>query len=192
MSHLPHFMYLVGMGAMAQVADQDFVGIVESAAAGDQIAFGRIVATYHDEMCRVCAYVSGDDQLAEDAVQAAWSIVWRKLESLREPERLRPWLMRVAVNETKKLLAKRGRRARIEFAVDESRASGGIDPATGTDSLDMLAALRDLDPEERTLLALRYGLGFDATELAGVLGMSPAAIRQRLKRLLHRLRQELG
>ncbi len=177
---------------MAQVADQDFVGIVESAAAGDHIAFGRIVAAYHDEMCRVCAYISGDDQLAEDAVQTAWSIVWRKLDSLREPERLRPWLMRVAVNETKKLLSTRGRRARVEVAVDASRVSGGIDPATGIDSLDMLAALGDLHPDERTLLALRYGLGFDATELAVFLGMSHAATRQRLKRLLDRLRQELG
>lgn len=192
MSHLPHSTYLVGMGVMAQVADRDVVGIVESAAAGDEIAFGRIVAAYHDEMCRVCAYISGDDQLAEDAVQVAWSIAWRKLDSLREPERLRPWLMRVAVNETKKLLGKRGRRARVEVAVDASRVSGGIDPATGIDSLDMLAALGDLDPDERTLLALRYGLGFDATELAGVLGMSPAGTRQRLKRLLDRLRQELG
>ena len=192
MSHLPDTTYLLGMGAMAQVADQDFVGIVESAAAGDELAFGRIVARYHDEMCRVCAYISGDDQLAEDAVQTAWSIAWRKLDSLREPERLRPWLMRVAVNETKKLLGKRGRRERIELAVDASRATGGIDPATGVDSLDMRAALRDLDREERTILVLRYGLGFEATELAGVLGMSPAATRQRLKRLLDRLRQELG
>ncbi len=192
MSHLPDTTYLVGMGAMAQVADQDVVGIVESAAAGDEIAFGRIVAAYHDDMCRVCAYISGDDQLAEDAVQTAWSIAWRKLDSLRDPERLRPWLMRVAVNETKKLLDKRGRRARLETTVDASRLSGGVDPATGIDSLDMLTALGDLDPEERTLLVLRYGLGFDATELAGVLGMSPAGTRQRLKRLLDRLRQELG
>ena len=44
MSHLTDTTYLVGMGAMAQVADQDAVGIVESAAAGDEIAFGRIVA----------------------------------------------------------------------------------------------------------------------------------------------------
>ncbi len=192
MSHLPHTTYLVGMGAMAQVADQDFVGIVESAAAGDEIAFGRIVAAYHDDMCRVCAYISGDDALAEDAVQTAWSIAWRKLDSLREPARLRPWLMRVAVNETKKLLGQRGRRARVEVAVDVSRVCGGVDPATGIDSLDMLTALLELDPEERTLLALRYGLGYDATELAAALGMSPAGTRQRLKRLLDRLRQELG
>jgi RNA polymerase sigma-70 factor, ECF subfamily len=180
------------MRGMAQVADGDLVGMVGSAAAGDEIAFGRIVAAYHDDMCRVCGFIARDDRLAEDAVQAAWSIAWRKLDSLREPERLRPWLMRVAVNETKKLLRQRGRRSRVEAAVDVSRVSGGIDPATGVDALDLLRAMGALHPDDRALLALRYGLGFDATELGSALGMSPAGTRQRLKRLRDRLRQELG
>jgi len=45
--------------------------------------------------------------------------------------------------------------------------------------------------DDRTLLAMRYVAGFDATEIADALGSSPAAIRQRLKRLLDRLREEL-
>jgi RNA polymerase sigma-70 factor, ECF subfamily len=192
LSHSPYATYLVGMGGMAQVADRDLIGVVGPAAAGDEIAFGRIVAAYHDEMCRGCTFIARDDALAEDAVQAAWSIAWRKLGSLREPERLRPWLMRVAVNETKKLLRTRGRRSCVEVLVDVSRLSGGVDPATGVDALDVLTAMGSLDPSERTLLALRYGLGFDATELAGALGISPAGARQRLKRLLDRLRRELG
>jgi RNA polymerase sigma-70 factor (ECF subfamily) len=191
LSHLSHATYLVGMGAMTQVTDRDLIGTVESAVEGDEMAFGRIVSAYHDDLCRVCAYLSGDDQLAEDAVQSAWSIAWRKLGSLREPEHVRPWLMRVAVNETKKLLQKRSRRSHVEVVLDASRLPGGIDPATGVDALDMSAAVARLDPDDRMLLALRYGLGFNATELAAVMGTNPAGTRQRLKRLVDRLRQEL-
>jgi RNA polymerase sigma-70 factor (ECF subfamily) len=179
------------MGAMTQVTDRDLIGTVESAVEGDEMAFGRIVSAYHDDLCRVCAYLSGDDQLAEDAVQSAWSIAWRKLGSLREPEHVRPWLMRVAVNETKKLLQKRSRRSHVEVVLDASRLPGGIDPATGVDALDMSAAVARLDPDDRMLLALRYGLGFNAAELAAVMGTKPAGTRQRLKRLVDRLRQEL-
>jgi len=183
--------YLVGMGAMTQAADRDLIRIIESAAEGDEVAFARIVATYHDDMCRVCTFVSGEETLAEDAVQTAWSIAWRKLDTLREPDHLRSWLMRVAVNEAKKLLKKRSRRSRAEVAIDTSRIAGGTDPTTGIDALDLLAAVRHMDPDDRTLLALRYGLGYDATELAAVTGISPAGTRQRLKRLLDRLRREL-
>ena len=179
------------MEAMTSTADPDLVGVVASAAAGDDLAFGRIVAAYHDNLCRVCGFVTRDDALAEDAVQAAWSIAWRKLPSLREPERLRPWLMRIALNEAKKLLKKGNLRARQEVRVDVSRMPGGIDPATGIASIDVLAALDRLGPEDRALLALRYVLGFDATELATAIGLSPPGTRARLSRLLARLRQEL-
>jgi RNA polymerase sigma-70 factor (ECF subfamily) len=179
------------MEAMTKAVDRDLVGSVAPAAAGDDIAFGRIVAAYHDDMSRVCGFVMRDDVLAEDAVQMAWSIAWRKLGTLREPERLRSWLMRIAVNESKKLMKDRKRRSQTDVAADLSRVAGGVDPATGIDSIDALAAVNRLDPDDRALLVMRYVLGFDSTELSAAIGKSPAATRQRLKRLLDRLRQEL-
>jgi RNA polymerase sigma-70 factor (ECF subfamily) len=176
---------------MAGTVDRELVGSVAAAAEGDEIAFGRIVAAYHDDMCRVCTYITGDEQLAEDAVQTAWSTAWQKLGSLREPERLRPWLMRVAVNEAKRQVEKRGRRARTEVHIDASRLLDGIDPETGIDSLDMLAAIARLAPEDRGLLAMRYLAGFDSNELAETIGLSSSGTRTRLERLLARLRQEL-
>ena len=59
------------------------------AAAGDAVAFARIVGAHHDDMARVCCVVCGDLELAQDAVQAAWPIAWRRLDTLRDPERLR-------------------------------------------------------------------------------------------------------
>lgn len=181
----------MGMEAMATAADGDVDGFVTSAAAGDELAFARIIAAYHDDLRRVCGFVMRDDSLAEDAAQNAWAIAWRKLGSLREPDRLRPWLMRIAVNEAKKLMKDRGRRSRTEVTTDVSRVSGGIDPATGIDALDALAAVDRLDPDDRALLVMRYVLGFDSTQLATAIGLSPPGTRARLQRLLQRLRQEL-
>jgi DNA-directed RNA polymerase specialized sigma24 family protein len=46
---------------------------VRLAAAGDTVAFARIVSAYHADMTRVAYVVAGGDQeLADDAVQAAW------------------------------------------------------------------------------------------------------------------------
>jgi RNA polymerase sigma-70 factor, ECF subfamily len=179
------------MEVMAGTAEGELAGTVAAAVAGDQAAFGRIVAEYHDDMIRVCGFVAGDVDLAHDAVQSAWAIAWRKLGSLREPDRLRPWLMRLALNEAKKLLKKKNRRLSVEVKTDTSRIAGGVDPSTGIDSLDMLAAVDRLDPEERALLGMRYVAGFDATELATALGLSPSGTRSRIERLLGRLRKEL-
>jgi RNA polymerase sigma-70 factor (ECF subfamily) len=180
------------MGAMSARATEDLTGLIASAIDGDEVAFARIVAANHEDMRRFCLYVTRDRAIADEAVQAAWSIAWRKLGSLKAPERLRPWLASIAMNEARKLLKRRNQRSRIEVAADASGSPGGIDPATGISRLDVRAALGRLDPEDRALLALRYVAGFNATELSTALGITPSGTRNRLERLLDRLRQDLS
>ncbi|HZM74004.1 MAG TPA: sigma-70 family RNA polymerase sigma factor [Candidatus Polarisedimenticolia bacterium] len=166
--------------------------LIALAAAGDELAFASIVRLYHEDMRRVCVVVCGDDGLAEDAVAAAWSIAWRKLRSLREPARLKPWLVSVAVNEARQLLRSRRRRALLEIPVIHvDDPGGGLDPGAAISSIDLRNALARLDPNDRALIAMRYLAGFDATELAFATGRSPSGTRARLARLLQRLEKEL-
>lgn len=164
---------------------------VAEAAAGDADALARIVGAHHDDMARICFVICGDADLAQDAVQAAWPIAWRKLGSLRDPERLRPWLMAIAANEVKQLMRRQRRHRVVEIDVADV-GSRSQDPAARSALTDLAVALRRLSPEDRTLLALRHVAGFDATEIGRELGMSPSGVRSRLARLLERLRSELA
>jgi RNA polymerase sigma-70 factor, ECF subfamily len=77
---------------------------------GDEVAFARIVDAHHADMSSVCFVITGGDvELTEEAVQSAWPIAWRKLGTIRDPERLRPWLISIAVNEARQLVAESGR-----------------------------------------------------------------------------------
>ncbi len=87
------------------------------ATAGDQAAFARIVRAHHDDMTRVCFVICGDLDLADEAVGAAWPIAWRKLSTLKDPDRLRPWLVSVAANEARQLLRRQRRRTVVELSV---------------------------------------------------------------------------
>jgi len=167
--------------------------LVRLAAAGDEAAFTRIVAAHHDEMVRVSFVVCGDVDLADDAVAAAWLIVWRKLGDLREPDRLRSWLVAIAANEARQAARRRRRQQRhgvVELAVADAEIASP-DPASRSIDLDLANAFARLDPDDRALLALRYVAGFDATELARATGRSASGTRARLARLLDRLRTEL-
>jgi RNA polymerase sigma factor (sigma-70 family) len=180
------------MEAMTETFDTELTRIVASAASGDEVAFARIVAAYHEDMRRVCSFMTRDDGLAEDAVQSAWAIVWRKLGSLKQPDRLRPWLVSVAMNQVRDMLRKHKRLAEAELLANARLVPSTIDPSTGIESLDLLAAMDRLDPEDRALIAMRYVIGFDATELSHAVGLSPPGTRARLARILGRLRQELS
>ena len=164
---------------------------VERAIAGDEVAFARIVAAYHLDLVRVAYVICGDEELAEDAAQSAWWIAWRKLPTLREPDRLKGWLVAVAANESRKLLKREHRHGIVELKV-VADPSTGTDPGGAIDHVDLANALGHLKPEDRALVALRYAADLDSTELAPFLGISPSGVRTRLSRLLGRLRKELG
>jgi RNA polymerase sigma factor (sigma-70 family) len=57
--------------------------------------------------------------------------------------------------------------------------------------MDLVRVLALLSEADRQLLALRYVLGLTSEEIGEQLKASPGAVRTRLSRLLHRLRQEL-
>ena len=167
--------------------------LIDRAAAGDEIAFTRIVAAHHRDMTRVAYLVCGDLDAADDAVAAAWAIAWRKLRDLREPDRLRRWLVTIAANEARATIRRRGTRTVVELDVANlATHDQGSDPAERVADLDLANAMARLDPEDRALLALRYVAGFDSFELARATGRSASGTRARLARLLDRLRTELS
>jgi RNA polymerase sigma factor (sigma-70 family) len=165
--------------------------IVEAAVAGDPSAFARIVRAHHDDMARICLAITRDPDLAQDAAQAAWPIAWRRLGTLRDPAKLRAWLIAVAVNEARQLVRKQHRDRVLSLEVVDI-GSHEHDPAGHAGDADLLAAIRLLPADDRALLSLRYVAGFDATEIGKALGMSSSGVRSRLSRLVDRLRAEIG
>jgi len=179
------------MTSMTGNLDDTLARAIPLAASGDQAAFARIVQAHHGDMTRVCYVICGDLDLADEAVQSAWPIVWKKLGTLKDPARLRPWLVSVAANEARQILRHQRRRTVVELSVSPGSDLAFADPAGRTADLDLVNALSKLDPDDRALLALRYVAGFNSTELAHATGRSASGTRARLARLLDRLRTEL-
>lgn len=162
---------------------------VALAGAGDEAAFAQLVATYHADMARVAFAACGDRELAADAVQSAWLVAWRKLRSLRDPERIRPWLLSVTTNEARQLVRRRHGPV-IEINLD-APGDARSDPSNGIERVDLGRALAHLSPEDRALLGMHYGIDLGSDELAAALGTSPSTVRKRLSRAIERLRKEL-
>jgi RNA polymerase sigma-70 factor (ECF subfamily) len=180
---------------MEAVIDHDaLASVVARAADGDEVAFARLVAAHHDDMARVAYVICGDADLAQEAAHAAWPHVWKKVGSVRDPEKIRAWLVSVAANEARQLARSRGRRAVREVAVDDTTtqlAGRGMDPAERAAEIDLANALAGLDVTDRTVVALRYVAGFTSAEIGEVIGMTSGGVRARSARVLDRLRREL-
>src|SRR5262245_53749367 len=153
---------------MTSTIGTDAFETVNAAASGDQAAFARIVTAHHGDMSRVAYLVSGDLEIAAEAVQSAWAIAWRKLDALQDADRLRPWLVSIAANEARQALRRRRRRTVVEITVDDlgEPATGRHDDGDARDRLlDLQGALLLLDPEDRAIVAMRYALGMTSAEI---------------------------
>ncbi len=162
---------------------------VRRARRGDEAAFEWIVETFSPDMAQVCFVVCGDRELADEAVAAAWPLAWRRLDTLRDTDRLASWLISIAANQARQIARSRRRRAVREISV--SRADEPTAVAERDAHIDLANALSRLKPDDRALLALRYVAGFDSNELARATGLSASGTRARLARLLARMRMEL-
>jgi RNA polymerase sigma factor (sigma-70 family) len=165
-------------------------GTVDLAAAGDEAAFARLVGEHHASMARVAFVVSGDPETAADAVQAAWSIAWRRLHTLRDRRQVRAWLVAIAANEARQAIRRR-RRAGSVIDISDTVDAADRDLSERLAVIDLERVLRELKPDERALLALRYVGGLDSPEIAAQLGISASGVRTRMSRLLERLRRDL-
>jgi RNA polymerase sigma-70 factor (ECF subfamily) len=163
--------------------------VLERAIAGDEVAFARIVAAHHSDMARIAFFVCGDLDVAEEAEQSAWAVAYRRLKDLRDPDRLRPWLMSVAANEARQIARSRRRRTVRELAVADPTRPRDTDHAA---MIDLAEALARLDPKDRAIVGLRFVGGFESAEIGTALGMTATGVRVRLHRLLERLRKDLG
>ena len=163
---------------------------VRLAAAGDEVAFARLVAEHHTSMTRVAYVICGDLEVARDAVQVAWATAWRRLSGLRDTNQVRAWLVAIAANEARQSL-RRTRRSSVVDLSDGLAGSSWGDPADAIPLVDLERALRRLTPDERWLLAMRFTAGLDSAEIAAQTGISASGVRSRLERLLGRLRKDL-
>lgn len=129
---------------------------------------------------------------AEDVAQEALLRAWRNRASCSSPDTPLPWLRQIARREALRSLSRSASRDVPTEAGDiETLAGAGMLAALGDRPEHLANALDSLSVADRHLLALRFAADLKHEEIAHTLGVSPAAIRVRLHRMLHRLRAHM-
>jgi len=122
--------------------------------------------------------LTGDREDATDLMQDTFVAAMRDERALREPEKVRAWLFRIAT----RLAIKRLRRDRlIAFLpfVGTERSSEGI---PGVEALALREAMRAISADQAAALVLHYGHGFTRPEIATLVGRSEETVKSRIAR----------
>jgi RNA polymerase sigma factor (sigma-70 family) len=145
---------------------------------GDERAFAVLYRRYHQPLYRYCRSIVHNDADAQDALQSTFANALAALRRGHRDAPLRPWLFRIAHNETISLL--RRRRPTAELSESEPASSGSpqeqIEQRMRLEEL--VADLRALPERQRSALVMRELSGLSHEEIAIATGMTSGGAKQ--------------
>jgi RNA polymerase sigma-70 factor (ECF subfamily) len=165
--------------------------------------FTRLAQPLRRELLAYCYRMLGSADEAEDLVQETYLRAWRSYGGFEGRSSFRVWLYRIATTACLTAIDRRRRRplpsGLVDAAVDVHAPLAPPDPeavwlqpfpadpatvvaARGTLRLALVAAMQMLTGRQRAVLILRDVLSWRAAEVAGLLGMSVAAVHSALQR----------
>ena len=150
-------------------------------------AFAQAARTYGDTIYRVAYHALDNPQDAEDVMQTVLLRLYECKKDFESEEHMKHWILRVAVNESRRLLRSFWRRTSVpreewqETAVLE-------DPAKA----EVLEAVMALEPKYRLAVYLYYYEGLSVAETAAAMRANVSTVQTWLLRARARLRKELS
>ena len=171
--------------------------LISRSRAGDTAAYEALVRRYQDVALRT-AYLVAPEADAADAVQDAFVKAYAALPRFRDGEPIKPWLLRIVVNEGRNRRRSADRRSGLarRAASVEPRDAVAASPEAevlAVETRDLLfAALGRLRDEDREVIGARYLLDLSEAETAEAIGIRRGTVKSRTSRALARLRDAMA
>ncbi len=158
--------------------------LVLKAQAGDRWAEDALMRRHLRDTARLVARLLGSHQDVDDIVQDTFLAAFVQMGGLRKPSAFRGWVLRIAVNKTRKVIRKRrflrklgldrgGRDAELEVLADD-----WVDPEVRAELRIVDEVLRELPVEQRIAWMLRYVEGHTVVEVGRLCNCSESSAKR--------------
>ncbi len=151
-----------------------------------KISFEETVKAYSDMVYRVAFNILADTEDSKDCMQNVFLRFYKHQDSFKEEKHIKAWLIRVAINESKRILKLNSRKS--EVSLDEIANKVFKED---TESKDLFKEVMKLDKKYRTVVFLYYYEGYSLKEIADILRRNPATVRTQLSRARELLKNQL-
>ena len=156
------------------------------------VVFEAVAERYADRIYAIALNYFKNPYDADDIVQEVLLKLYRSDTKFESEAHLKHWLLRVAVNQCKKISLSAWRRRNIslegylaglqtepgaEYANDAAQAAEEAERRN-----EILRAILKLPKKYRLIIHLYYYEDYDTKEIAGILRMNEATVRTRLAR----------
>ena len=172
--------------------------LVAEARQGDRSAADRLIRE-HDRWVRSIVYsVTGRVDLVDDVAQQVWTRVWQRLDTLRDPRRLKPWLYNITRNASIDAGIARKRRPAalsLEPGLEPAAVRADVNPVGSAIASEtycsLLQAVQSLPALYREPFVLRHVEGWSYKQIAEAMEMPVDTVETRLVRARRLIREAL-
>jgi RNA polymerase sigma-70 factor, ECF subfamily len=182
------------------LADASDEALLAAFVNGEQAAFDQLVDRHARRVYAICLHYFRNHADAEDAAQDTFLALYRRAETFSGAAKFSTWIYRVAMNACHDITRKRSRRPQPSGR----NPSHELGDATAEDlltrrelGLELLDALKNLEPEYREPILLHDVAGLPYADIAARLGVPIGTVKSRIHRghakladRLHHLRGE--
>ncbi len=167
--------------------------LVAQARAGDGRAFASLVQPHLGMLYRIASRACRDPALAEDAVQEALTLAFRRLDRYQPGTSLRAFLATMAVKQAHTLLrSERRRRVREDASALPEHPAGPVEVlAAERTARRVRTVLASLPKKRQQAALLRLDGGMSYAEIAQAIGTTEGSARVLVHYALNTLRKEL-
>jgi RNA polymerase sigma-70 factor (ECF subfamily) len=167
--------------------------VVSAAKAGDHAAFATLVRHYDARLRGLAFRLLGDRSAMDDALQEAYVKAYRALPRFDGRSTVGTWLYRITYNACLDHLRRISARPQVSIEVlAEGAVATGDGASAVAERIDLMQALGTLPIDQRTVLLLVDGEGFDYATVARITGVAEGTVGSRLTRARAAMRTILG
>ncbi len=150
--------------------------------------FEAMARLYADDLFRFAVWLCRDRTLADDLVQETFIRAWKAIDSLKEIDKAKSWLITILRREYARTFERKVLRlVDIDDVVDLEPDGDSPDGLAGRDELRR--AIAELDPKYGEPLALQVLMGLSISEIGASLELSDSAVMTRVFRARKQLEQ---
>ncbi|WP_431976506.1 sigma-70 family RNA polymerase sigma factor [Micromonospora haikouensis] len=175
-------------------AAQDDRALVEAVRRGDRAGLEGMYRRYADRLYTYARVLVREPEAAADVVHDAFLTASQRIDQLRDPDRLRPWLYAIVRNECLRQLRERSRSSALEEAGDP--VADTVDPAAGVNADQVRelvhSAAAALNPGDREVVHLAIRHDLSSVDIGAALGVPTNHAHARLSRARSQLERALG
>lgn len=172
--------------------------ILERAQKGDEKAFSKLVGLWFKKIYNFCLKYFGDHDVAMESTQKTFIALHRHLPALREADKLKFWLFKVARNYCYEEARKNQRLVSVPLALNEEAAQQQdhyYHPERKLQAMEkeqwVSELLQRLPEEQRIVVIMKEYEDMKFKEIAQVLEVSENTVKSRLYYAFKSLRKQI-